>query len=117
MKPNYKSVLFVLNENEQIKDKKVTLDSGERVFVAAVKGGTSNESVRVSIDENGSELHPPMDVKFYDGQFGNFKQRALELDHKGGSDLTVKLNASAPIANGEKAIIEVVFLTEKTASC
>lgn len=117
LKPKYERVKLALAEGDTSAEAEIHIPKGARVMVGAKASSQPGSILDVSLEENGSEIHPPMAVEWYDGGIGSFEQRALELAYQGGSQLTVKLSTSTAIAAGKEVEVEIVFQILKEVAC
>ncbi|PZW41615.1 hypothetical protein LX95_01296 [Mesonia algae] len=112
-KPEYKTQLVVVNAGSNEGQSKITIPAGQNVYVGATKaGGDTDKLVRLQLEENGTTIHDAMNVAWYNGNNGSFRQRAIDLgSYKGGSELTLRAITTASLT--AKATIEVVFEISK----
>lgn len=106
-KPEIKTIRVLLAAGETSADGSININQGEQIFAAATASGTHNKLIRVGLDVNGSEIHAPLSLPFWDGKLGTFQQRGRLLSYTGGSTVDVKVRtATAPASDIE---IEVAF--------
>lgn len=115
MKPIYNRVVMTIPAGQTSAEKGINVDPGERVFVLGTSKPSRNQLVAVGLFENGTEIHPKMDISHYDGGIGTFEQRGLMLAYRGGSMITVK--ADLKQAETDDTQVEIVFLTYKNQNC
>jgi|GEM_PF-3713896 len=115
-KPVYKSQLVVVNVGSNEGQAKLTIPSGQKVYVGAtVSGGDTDKINRLQIEENGTTIHDAMNIAWYNGNNGSFKQRSIDLgSYKGGSELTLRVLTTGNLT--AEATIEVVFEISKEGS-
>lgn len=117
MKPIYETLKMTLAEGTNTIEQKITIPKGDRVYVRAVALPAPDVIMDISLLENGSEVHPPMDISHYNGGVGTFEQRGLQLPYNGGSQLTAKAATSANLAAGVNVEIELVFMIYTDDEC
>ena len=106
-KPEIKTIRVVLAAGETSADGSISINEGQQIFAAATASGSHTKLVRLGLDVNGSEIHAPLSLPFWDGQIGTFQQRGRLLSYTGGSTVDLKIRtASAPASDIE---IEVAF--------
>lgn len=116
-KPEYKSVVIKLDENNNVLSGTVTLPKGVQVHCGVTKSNGAIP-VRITLMENSNNIHDPLNQEWFDGKQGSFKQRALELKTQGGNEVEVKVESYSPIAAGQSQIVEATFLiTKENATC
>ncbi len=116
-KPEYKSVVIKLDENNNVLSGTVTLPKGVQVHCGVTKSNGAIP-VRITLMENSNNIHDPLNQEWFDGKQGSFKQRALELKTQGGNEVEVKVESYSPIAAGQSQLVEATFLiTKENATC
>lgn len=84
------------------------LPSGEKIFMGAVAKPDQPGLVRLMVKRNGHTIVQPVDVSWFDGKIGTFKERVLEIPDKGGIRLELFVETTQNVATTD-LIIEVVF--------
>lgn len=115
MKPIYNIIKLTIPAGQTSAQKSVNVDPGERVFVLGVAKPIPAQLLDLGLYENSTEIHPAMDIGFYDGGIGSFEQRSLPLAYQGGSEITAKANIKT--AEADDVQIELVFLTYQEQNC
>lgn len=108
-KTDWKSLRIVLAVGESIAEKDIALEKGERI-VSAVAYQEPGQLVALGLYENGNEISAPMNLDFWKrSNAGQYLDGFKPIEFKGGSGITARLIASAPLAGAKNLEVEIVF--------
>ena len=109
IKPKYETAIINMASGATNADVTLDIPKGDHVSVGAQITGR-DKPIRLSIDQNGTEIQPKLSSDWYDGKQGSIKERLLPLAYEGGTKWKIKASTSSAL--GSAAEIEVVFLIE-----
>lgn len=108
-KTQWKTIRLSLAVGETLAEKEITLDKGKRIVSAVAKNRETAELVSIGLFENGNEVSTPMNLEFWErSNSGQYLDGFKPIEYNGGSQISVRLSANAPITVAALEI-EVAF--------
>lgn len=107
MKPKYQTAkLTIPSADNEAPNVKIQLEESMQLHLVSAHV-SHDEDVEVAINYNGSEVVPFIPLKFYDGQQGQFDERALQLNFNEQRNLELRAKSSVNVS--QNTTVTVVF--------